>query len=75
MHWRHVPLPIESGSYLPYGNGRSYGDSCLNREGRLIDTRRLDRLIHLDNDNGVIRCEAGVLLRDLLRHVGPIKFD
>ena len=74
MYWRHLPLPIESpgpGSYLPYGNGRSYGDSCLNREGRLIDTRRLDRLIHLDNDTGVIRCEAGILLRDLLRHVIP----
>ena len=72
--WRHRLLPVDptdERTYLPFGNGRSYGDSCLNREGQLIDVIGLDRLIHFDRDRGVIRCEAGVLLRDLLRHVIP----
>ena len=51
---------------LPYGNGRSYGDSCLNTGGVLIDCRRLDRFISFDGDSGVLRCEAGVLLADIL---------
>jgi len=28
-----------SGTALPYGNGRSYGDSCLNAGGVAIKTR------------------------------------
>lgn len=51
---------------LPFGNGRSYGDSCLNTDGVLIDCRRLDRFISFDSDTGVLRCEAGVLLADIL---------
>ena len=53
-------------SILPYGNGRSYGDSCLNTGGALIDCRHLDRFISFDVDTGVLRCEAGVLLADIL---------
>ena len=74
MHWRHLPLPIDTtarGSYLPFGNGRSYGDSCLNRSGALIDAKGLNRLIHFDRDTGVIRCESGVLLSDLMTQVVP----
>ena len=34
---RHAALPLpEEGSVLPYGLGRSYGDSCLNGGGTLI---------------------------------------
>ena len=56
---------------LPFGNGRSYGDSCLNAGGMLLDTRGLDRLISFDVERGVIRCEAGVMLRDILDLVVP----
>jgi FAD/FMN-containing dehydrogenase len=65
---RSEPLPeIEAGkALLPYGNGRSYGDSCLNTGGVLIDCRHLDRFISFDADSGVLRCEAGVLLADIL---------
>ena len=30
---------------LPFGNGRSYGDSCLNSRGTLLLTRGCDRFI------------------------------
>lgn len=51
---------------LPYGNGRSYGDSCLNSEGVLLRTRSLDRFISFDHNLGILTCEAGVLLEDIL---------
>jgi FAD/FMN-containing dehydrogenase len=56
---------------LAFGNGRSYGDVCLNPGGRIWATRRLDHFIDFDRDRGVVRCEAGVLLGDLIRVVLP----
>lgn len=61
-----LPKPDPGKTVLPYGNGRSYGDSCLNTGGVLIDCRGLDRFISFDGDTGVLRCEAGVLLADIL---------
>ena len=52
-------------SILPFGNGRSYGDSCLNAGGALLEMRALDRFIAFDRETGVIACEAGVLLDEL----------
>ena len=49
-------------SMLPFGNGRSYGDSCLNDGGLLLDTRKLDKFIHFDPERALLRCESGVLL-------------
>lgn len=70
LYWRDDPLPVEAiagKTFLPFGNGRSYGDVCLNNGGMLLDCRNLDHFIHFDLDTGVLRCEAGVLLSDILR--------
>src|SRR3954452_25223107 len=53
-------------SVLPYAYGRSYGDSCLNDDGTLLDVSGLRRFIHFDAANGLLQCEAGVLLGDIL---------
>ena len=58
-------------SVLPYGNGRSYGDSCLNSSGILLDCRGLDRFIGFDGQKGVVRCEAGILFSDILEVTVP----
>lgn len=57
--------------WLPFGNGRSYGDSCHNDRGTLIDCRPRNRILGFDNETGILRCEAGLLLSDLLAHVLP----
>lgn len=51
---------------LAYGCGRSYGDAPLNPGGRLIVCRRLDRFIALDRQTGILTCESGVQLADIL---------
>jgi FAD/FMN-containing dehydrogenase len=72
MNWRDTALPAESGkSLLPFGNGRSYGDSCLNDQGILVDARGLDRFMAFDALGGILRCEAGVLLSEILELVVP----
>jgi FAD/FMN-containing dehydrogenase len=56
---------------LAYGNGRSYGDSCLNNGGSLLAARQLDRILAFDRESGLITCEAGVLLDTVLKQVVP----
>ncbi len=70
---RHAQFPDIGpiSSILPYGNGRSYGDSCLNTGAALLQTRNLDRFIAFDPLAGTITCEAGVLLQELLQLALP----
>ena len=73
MRSRHDAFPrVPPGeTVVPYGNGRSYGDSCLNIGGGVVRTRALDRFIQFDATLGVLSCEAGVLLEEILRIVVP----
>lgn len=68
---RAAGLPHSERSLLAYGNGRSYGDVGLNSDGALLHTRGLDRFIAFDAATGVLRCEAGVLLSEILDLVVP----
>lgn len=68
---RAAPLPETNLKRLIYGNGRSYGDACLNDGGEVLLARGLDRFIHFDPHTGVLRAEAGVLLSEVLDLVVP----
>jgi FAD/FMN-containing dehydrogenase len=54
------------GALLPHGLGRSYGDSCLNAGRELIDTRRLNHILGFDESTGMLRCESGVSISDII---------
>ena len=71
---RLTPDVLANGSFLAYGNGRSYGDSCHNSGGRLIDMRGANRILSFDEVSGVMTCEAGTLLSDVLEHAIPRGF-
>ncbi|MGY3473599.1 FAD-binding oxidoreductase [Bradyrhizobium ottawaense] len=64
----------QPGSLLGYGNGRSYGDSCLNRQGAVVDMRSKNRILAFDPATGLIEAEASVLLSDIIAHVAPRGF-
>jgi len=49
---------------IPYGNGRSYGDSALS--ANIIDTRKLCNMLSFNEDTGVLHCQAGVFLSDIV---------
>jgi len=69
---RRAALPLEpDAAHLPYGNGRSYGDVCLNQDGVLFDMRGLDRFIAFDPVSGLVTCEAGVRLADVINVALP----
>jgi FAD/FMN-containing dehydrogenase len=52
--------------FLPLGNARSYGDSCLASNDQVLSTRLMNRFIFADWQTGVLRAEAGVLLSEVL---------
>lgn len=64
-------LHRDHGSTLAWGNGRSYGDSCLAVSGQVLAMRGLDRFLHADWERGVLRAQAGVTLSEVLQAVIP----
>jgi FAD/FMN-containing dehydrogenase len=56
---------------LPYGLGRSYGDVSLNNEHTLLDTKRLSLFRAFDEERGLLDCDAGVTLDEILRLAVP----
>ena len=68
LHWTSdFPLKAPAaGKILPVGMGRSYGDVCLLENGTLMQTTALDRLIGFNLETGLLRCEAGVTLAQIL---------
>ena len=56
---------------LPFGLGRSYGDSCLNDGGVLLLTTSLNHIVAFDDEHGLFRCEAGVSLDEVLKVIVP----
>lgn len=62
----HTPALIQqTRPAIAIGNGRSYGDQCLNPDGTLWDARFLDHFVSFDAASGRLVCEPGVLLRDI----------
>lgn len=68
VNWlNQIPdLNFIEGNVLPYAYGKSYGDSCLNEGGTLIDTSGLGKFIEFDKHKGRIKCESGVTLDEVL---------
>jgi FAD/FMN-containing dehydrogenase len=63
--------PRSDTKVLAVGLGRSYGDTALNAGGDLIDMTRLNRVIALDNERGVLKAEAGLSVDDALQLIVP----
>jgi FAD/FMN-containing dehydrogenase len=67
--WQQVASA--NGTTLAYGNGRSYGDSCLAATDQVVHMRPLDRFIAVDWQTGVLRAEAGATLGEVLEVAVP----
>ena len=54
---------------IPRGMGRSYGDSSL--APAILSSARLDHFVAFDAESGVLTCEAGVSLAEILSLIVP----
>ncbi|HEX3941047.1 MAG TPA: FAD-binding oxidoreductase [Acidobacteriaceae bacterium] len=73
LFWaEEFPPKLPAGArMLPVGMGRSYGDVCLLEGGLLLRTTPMDRLLVFDPASGLLRCEAGVTLAEILDFAVP----
>jgi len=55
---------LNNNEVIARGNGRCYGDSSLGEH--IFSTKKLNKFISFDRLNGIIECESGVLLSDVL---------
>src|ERR1700691_364737 len=55
-----------SSSLIARGAGRAYGDAALNDQNRVVDLTRLNRMLSFDASSGLLRCEAGVTIAELI---------
>jgi len=53
-------------SVIPRGLGRSYGDAAINSKESVVSMERLNRFLDFDEQNGILRAEAGVTIEDVL---------
>ncbi|MCB0167936.1 MAG: FAD-binding protein [Anaerolineae bacterium] len=62
-------LVKQSDDVIARGNGRCYGDSAL--APQIISSLRYNKFLAFDRDKGVIRCQSGVLLSEILDVIVP----
>ena len=55
---------LNNNEVIARGNGRCYGDASLGEH--IFSTKKLNKFISFDRLNGIIECESGVLLSDVL---------
>jgi FAD/FMN-containing dehydrogenase len=77
LHWQgdfpHIIDGVHSGA-LPVGMGRSYGDVCLLKDGTLIKTTGMNRLLAFDPATGLLTAESGITLAQILDFAVPRGF-
>lgn len=59
----------ENDELIPYGNGRSYGDSALSKN--IINVKPYNYFLSFDEANGLLHIQAGVLLSEILDIIVP----
>ncbi|MAJ58869.1 MAG: hypothetical protein CBC48_02235 [bacterium TMED88] len=71
---RKIIAEAPTPTVLSRGMGRSYGDAALNQDGGIILHERFDHFLDLDKDTGILTCEAGLTLSEIIDLVVPHGF-
>ena len=58
-------------SYISRGLGRSYGDAALNGNAGVIGHALLNRFLSFHDSSGVLECESGVSLAEIVQYFLP----
>jgi decaprenylphospho-beta-D-ribofuranose 2-oxidase len=66
-----VQEAISKGNLVPRGLGRSYGDQAINDQGNIAICTRLNHLLAFDDETGILECEAGVSLEEIISVFAP----
>lgn len=62
---RHISQFVSTAKdIIPFGNGRSYGDSALSES--VVNMRKHNYFLDFDESTGTLHCQAGVLLSEII---------
>ena len=64
-------LGREQGPFLARGGATTYGDASINATGVNIDMRRMNKMLDFRPETGVLHCQAGVTLHEIIRTFLP----
>jgi len=57
------------GKTIPFGNGRSYGDSCLSEN--IIGFKKWNHFLSFNKNSGLLKIQSGVLLSEIIEVIIP----
>ena len=60
---------VQEKDYIPFGNGRSYGDSALNEN--IIYCKPYNYFLDFDENTGLLHCQSGVMLSEIIEAFVP----
>jgi len=61
---------IKRGEVIARGLGRSYGDQAVNENNFVAICTKLNHFLHWDEQEGILECEAGVSLEEIITYFG-----
>jgi decaprenylphospho-beta-D-ribofuranose 2-oxidase len=56
---------------LPRGLGRSYADQATNTNHLVMKMEKMNHFLEFDEKTGILNCEAGVSLEEIIQHLTP----
>lgn len=62
---------LKEESLLSRGMGRSYADQATNTNHRILKMEKMNHFLKFDETSGVLECEAGVTLADIIQYLAP----
>ena len=71
LHSYYSVLNKSKSTILPYGLGRSYGDSCLADSNNVISINSMNRILHVDWNKGVLIAQAGITFSEIISFILP----
>lgn len=71
LHSYYSVLNKSKSTILPYGLGRSYGDSCLADSNNVISINSMNRILHVDWNKGALIAQAGITFSEIISFILP----
>src|SRR5689334_4224112 len=68
---KDIKQAIAAGNLVPRGLGRSYGDQAINDDGNVAVSTRMNHLLAFDPVTGILDCEAGTSLEEIITVFAP----
>ena len=62
---------LSIGPLIPRGLGRSYADQATNSKHTILKMERLNHFLEFDDKTGILNCEAGVSLEEIIQYLTP----